>query len=67
MEAWLERLNVLLKGYNPENMWNIDETGCLYGALPEKTLVEQNRECRGGEKVSFFSITKWLIHAPLLT
>ena len=51
VEAWLERLNVLLKGYKPENMWNMDETGCFYRALPEKTLAERNRECRGGKKI----------------
>ena len=36
VEAWLERLNVPLKGYKPENMWNMDETGCFSKALPEK-------------------------------
>ena len=30
VETWLERLNVLLKGYKPKNMWNLDETGCFY-------------------------------------
>ena len=53
VEAWLEQLNVLLKGYKPENMWNMDETSCLYRGLPEKTLVERNRECRGGKNTIF--------------
>ena len=61
IEAWQERLKVLLKGYKAEDIWNEDETGCFYRALPEKTLSERKKECRGGKKskeritVAFFA------------
>ena len=48
--AWQERLKILLTGYRAEDIWNEDETGCFYRALPEKTLAERKKECRGGKK-----------------
>lgn len=50
IEAWQERLKVLLKGYKAEDIWNEDETGCFFRALPEKSLSERKKECRGGKK-----------------
>ena len=44
-----------------EDVWNQDETGCFYRALPEKTLAEKKKECKGGKKakqritISFFA------------
>ena len=41
-------------------MWNTDETGCFYRALPDKSLAEVKKGCRGGKKakerltISFF-------------
>ena len=57
----MERLRELCKGYQPENIWNEDETGCFFRALPEKSLAEEGRRCRGGKKsklrmtVAFFT------------
>ena len=50
VEVWIGRLKILLKGYKVEDIWNMDETGCFYRALPEKTLAERKKECRGGKK-----------------
>ena len=50
VECWQERLKVILAGYKAEDIWNEDETGCFYRALPEKTLAEKKKECRGGKK-----------------
>ena len=50
VESWMERLRELCKDYNPEDMWNEDETGCFFRALPEKSLAEEGRRCKGGMK-----------------
>lgn len=50
VESWMERLIELCKGYSPEDIWNEDETGCFFRALPEKSLAEEGRRCRGGKK-----------------
>ena len=31
-------------------MWNVDESGCFHRALPDKTLAEKKKECKGGKK-----------------
>ena len=46
----MERLKFLLRGYKPEDVWNTDETGCFYRALPDKSLAEVKKGCRGGKK-----------------
>ena len=35
-ESWKERLPELVWGYKNEDIWNMDETGCLWRALPDK-------------------------------
>lgn len=50
VEGWHERIQTLMVGYEAENIWNADETGCFYKALPEKTLGERKKECKGGKK-----------------
>ena len=58
--GWFERVKVLIIGYKPEDLWNTDETGCYFRALPDKTLSEKRKACRRGKKpkerltISFF-------------
>lgn len=58
--GWFERLKILITGFKPEDVWNTDETGCFFRALPDKTLSEKKKACRGGKKakerltISFF-------------
>ena len=35
-ESWKERLPEIVQGYKPQDIWNIDETGCFWKALPDK-------------------------------
>ena len=35
VESWKERLPVILAGYKEEDIWNLDETGCVWKALPD--------------------------------
>ena len=50
VEGWHERVQSFMVGYKAEDVWNEDETGCFYRALPEKTLGEKKKECKGGKK-----------------
>ena len=34
--SWMERSRELCKGYSTEDIWNEDETGCFFQALPEE-------------------------------
>ena len=60
VSGWHERLKTLMEGYKAENIWKTDETGCFYRALPEKSLADKSKVCRGGKKakerlnISFF-------------
>ena len=50
VESWMERQRDLCKGYKLEGIWNEDETGCFFCALPEKSLAEEGHRCKGGKK-----------------
>ena len=51
VEGWHERLKSIMAGYKAEDAWNEDKTGCFYRALPNKSLSERKKECKGGEKI----------------
>ena len=50
VSAWMERLVELTRGYELSDIWNMDETGCFFKALPEKGLAEKKSQTRGGKK-----------------
>ena len=50
IQSWIERLPELTSGYELRNIWNMDELGLFFKALPEKGLVEKSRRCKGGKK-----------------
>lgn len=49
VQSWKERLQVILAGYNPQDILNMDETGKFCRALPNKSLSEAAK-CRGGKQ-----------------
>lgn len=49
LASWDERARELMKGYAPRDVWNMDETGLFWKALPEKSLSERGKRCRGGK------------------
>ena len=51
VEGWHERMKFLMDGFKPEDIWNTDETGRFYRALPDKTLAEKNERMQRWEKV----------------
>ena len=44
VQAWIERLPELYRGYEPKNILNPDELGLFFKALPEKGLVEKSKK-----------------------
>ena len=47
VESWQERVKEISRGYAQQDVWNEDETGSFWKALPEKS--ERGKRCRGGK------------------
>ena len=50
VESWSERLREITKPYELEDIWNLDETGFFWKALPEKSLSKKGERCKGDKK-----------------
>lgn len=50
VSSWKERLPEILNGYDIENIYNLDETGCFWKALPDTGFGEKGKKCKGGKK-----------------
>lgn len=50
VSAWKERLPEILRGYSKKDVYNIDETGCFWRALPTHGFAERGKQCSGGKK-----------------
>jgi len=50
VDSWKERLPEVLQGYAKRDIWNLDETGVFWKALPERGFVQKGRSCKGGKK-----------------
>lgn len=46
---WKEQLSDLVGDYQPEDIYNADETGLFYKCLPDKTLTFKGDPCSGGK------------------
>lgn len=46
---WKRRLPEITKGYEQRNIFNCDESGLFYRALPDKTLRFKGTDCKGGK------------------
>ena len=49
MRDWAKRLPVICDGYEPRNIFNADETGLFFRALPTKSMVTKGDLCNGGK------------------
>ena len=47
---WQSRIERICEGYSPDNIFNLDETGLFFRALPSKSLVLKGDSCKGGKK-----------------
>ena len=59
----MERLREFCKGYKPEDIWNKDETGCFFPALPEKSLALEGRRCKGGKECKVRMTVAFFVNA----
>ena len=51
-ESWKERLPKIVQGYEKEDIWNMDETGVFWRALPDGGFGQKSSSCKGGKNVS---------------
>ena len=50
VDSWKERLPVIFQGWHPRYIWNMDETGQFFRALPSRSLTEASQSCTGSKK-----------------
>ncbi len=50
VDSWKERLPELIGCYTKENVWNMDETGVFWRALPDSGFGQKGKECKGGKR-----------------
>jgi hypothetical protein len=43
------RIDTIVRDYKPQDMFNCDETGLFFRALPDKTLAQKKSACKGGK------------------
>ena len=50
VDSWKKRMPEILNGYELDNIYNLDETGCFWRSLPDKGFREKGKECKGGNQ-----------------
>ena len=50
LESWNEREREITRGWKPDDVWNIDETGSFWKGLPDTSLNEKGKRCKGGKQ-----------------
>ena len=52
VDSWKERLPEILEGYERDDniIWNVDETGVFWQALPDRGFGQEGKQCYGGRK-----------------
>ena len=60
---WKERLPEIVRGYDKKNIYNLDETGCFWRALPERGFIEKGKRCNGGKKSKLRLTIAFLVNA----
>ena len=50
MDDWTKKLPQIIEGYEPRDIFNMDETGVFYRAFQDKILRLKGEDCRGGKK-----------------
>ena len=53
VDSWKERLPEIVQGYSKDNIWNMDETGLFFHALPDRSFAQKSRSCKGGKKSEY--------------
>ena len=50
VQYWKERLPEIVQGYRSEDVWNMDESGIFWRALPDRGFGQKSKSCKGGKK-----------------
>ncbi|CAF3500964.1 unnamed protein product [Rotaria sp. Silwood1] len=50
VDGWKKRLVVMIDKYNPNDIYNADETELFFKALPNRSLVTAKDSCKGGKR-----------------
>ena len=50
--SWRERIPELFRVYSAVNVWNLEETGCFWHALPEYGFGKKGSLCKGGKRLN---------------
>ena len=50
VNTWKTSLDALLGDYDPNDIYNCDETGLFFRGMPDKTLAEKGDCCKGGKQ-----------------
>ena len=59
----MERLPAIIEGYAPKEIWNCDETGLFWRALPDKGLAEKKKGCHGGKQSKMRTTLLFFVNA----
>lgn len=49
VENWKKCFPNIAHGYEPYNIWNLDETGLFWRGLPQKSLILKGEKAKGGK------------------
>ncbi|PFX29968.1 tigger transposable element-derived protein 6-like [Stylophora pistillata] len=50
IESWNGQVRKFIRGWKPEDVWNMDETGSFWRGLPETSLNNKRKQCNIGGK-----------------
>ncbi|CAM4835599.1 unnamed protein product [Rotaria magnacalcarata] len=50
VDDWKGRLHSIIEHYDPCNIFNMDETSLFYKLMPDRSLVIDRNDCRGGKR-----------------
>jgi predicted DNA-binding protein YlxM (UPF0122 family) len=50
VDEWQNRLSSIIDKYDPNDVYNADETGLFFKALPNRSLVLAKESCKGGKR-----------------
>lgn len=52
IDSWKKRLPEILEGYAKDDVWNMDETGVFWQALPDVALGAKDGKVREAKRAS---------------
>ena len=52
VDSWKERLPEIVRGYEKDNIWNMDKTGLFWQELPDKGFGQRSKQCKGRKRAN---------------